>query len=150
MSNKAETIETLIICLRDGKDPDLALQYAHNLTEAEINECFEIAETVIDLYDGKFPIDPLNVGDICIDAFHCSPCIITNINDHSIHVLYFNGKTHKFKKYQEGQFKKLGTNFRDKLHLFMDDCSLMCKCDRELKKGPGYDYSEQKRMEDAE
>ena len=121
MSNKAEAVETLIICLRDGKDPDLALQFAHDLTEDEINECFEIAETVIELYNGKFPVDPLNVGDICIDAFHCSPCIITNINDRTIHVLYFNGKTHKFKRYQEGQFKKLGTNLAQQLHDLIGD-----------------------------
>lgn len=159
MSNAEHVIETLILGMRDGQDPlnivkEVGVQNnLHMMGDIVLDEdeAVRIAcHVVYSLYDGKFPVDPLNVGDICIDAFHCSPCIITNINDHSIHVLYFNGKTHKFKRFQEGQFKKLGTNFKDKLHLFMDDCSLACKCDRELKRGPGYDYPEQKRMEDAE
>lgn len=167
MSNVEHIIERLILGMRDGKSADDILEkdpvykdcyecegtmscWQDSCTGLTKEQAVKIAEHVVELYNGKFPVDHLEVGDICIDAFRCSPCIITNINDHSIHVLYFNGKTHKFKKYQEGQFKKLGMNFKNKLHLFMDDCSLACKCNMELKKGPGYDYPEQKRMEDAE
>lgn len=158
MSNAEHVIETLILGMRDGQNPlDIVKEVCvqnnlHMLGDIVLNEdeAIRIAcHVVYSLYDGKFPVDHLEVGDICIDAFHCNPCIITNVNDRTIHVLYFNGKTHKFKRYQEGQFKKLGMNFKNKLHLFMDDCSLACKCDMELKKGPGYDYPEQKRMEDA-
>lgn len=159
MTNAEHVIETLILGMRDGQDPlDIVkevgvqnnLHMMGNIVLDE-DEAVRIAcHVVYSLYDGKFPVDHLEVGDLCIDAFGCSPCIITNVNDRTIHVLYFNGKTHKFKRYQEGQFKKLGMNFKNKLHLFMDDCSLACKCDMELKKGPGYDYPEQKRMEDAE
>lgn len=153
-------IENLILGMRDGKDPTEFINepnFKQYITDSTMpvmakKDAIELAEHIVELYDGKLPIDHLEVGDICIDAFHCSPCIVTNINDHSIHVLYFNGKTHKFKRYQEGQFKKIGSNlnFKDKLYLLMDDCSLMYKCDMELKRGPGYDYPEQKRRENDE
>ena len=118
MSNAEHIIERLILGMRDGKDPHEIVKEVgvqNNLHMAgdiilDEEEAIRIVCNVVDLYDGKFPVDHLQVGDICIDAFHCSPCIITNINDRSIHVLYFNGKTHKFRKYQESQFKKIDRN----------------------------------------
>lgn len=121
MTNGEHVIETLILGMRDGKDALEVVQEPsvqdnlHLFGDVILNEeeAVRIAcHVVYSLYDGKFPIDPLYVGDICIDAFGCSPCIITNINDRSIHVLYFNGKTHKFKKSQERYFKKLDKNVR--------------------------------------
>lgn len=121
MTNGEHAIETLILGMRDGKN---ALEVAqepsvqdnlHMFGDIILNEeeAIRIAcHVVYSLYDGKFPVDHLEVGDICIDAFQTSPCIITNINDRSIHVLYFNGKTHKFKKSQERYFKKLDKNVR--------------------------------------
>lgn len=109
MSNINTIMEKLILGMRDGEDLDEILkdEVGTDLTRSITKD---LAQHIVELYDGKFPIDRLAVGDICIDAFGCSPCIITNINDRSIHVLYFNGKTHKFRKHQEGQFKKLNRN----------------------------------------
>jgi len=111
-------IENLILGIRDGKDPVEFISepnFKQYITDSTMpimakKDAIELAEHIVELYDGKFPVDHLEVGDICIDAFHCSPCIITNINDRTIHVLYFNGKAHKFRKSQEGQFKKLDRN----------------------------------------
>ena len=127
MTNAEDIIERLILGTRDGKSADDILE-----KDPVYKDCYEcegtmscwqdscagltkeqavkIAEHVVALYDGKFPVDHLESGDICIDAFQTSPCIITNVNDRSIHVLYFNGKTHKFKKSQERYFKKLDKN----------------------------------------
>lgn len=130
MSNAEHVIETLILGMRDGQDPlDIVKEVGvqnnlHMMGDIVLDEdeAVRIACHVIyALYDGKFPIDHLSVGDICIDAFGCSPCIITNINDRSIHVLYFNGKTHKFKKSQERYFKKTGMNFRYQLQTTIDN-----------------------------
>lgn len=119
MTNGEHVIETLVLGMRDGKDPlDIVQEPSvqdnlHLLGDVILNEeeAIRIAcHVVYSLYDGKFPVDHLEVGDICIDAFQTSPCIITNVNDRSIHVLYFNGKTHKFKKSQERYFKKLDKN----------------------------------------
>lgn len=119
MTNGEHAIETIILGMRDGKD---ALEVAqepsvqdnlHMFGDIILNEeeAIRIAcHVVYSLYDGKFPIDHISAGDICIDPFDCNPCIITNINDRSIHVLYFNGKTHKFRISQERQFKKLNEN----------------------------------------
>lgn len=119
MSNAEHVIETLILGMRDGQDPlDIVKEVGvqnnlHMMGDIVLDEdeAVRIAcHVVYSLYDGKFPVDHLSVGDICMDAFGCNPCIITNINDRSIHVLYFNGKTHKFRKSQERQFKKLDKN----------------------------------------
>lgn len=119
MTNGEHVIETLILGMRDGKDAlDIVQEPSiqdnlHMFGDVILNEEEAICiacHVVYSLYDGKFPVDHLAVGDICIDAFQTSPCIITNINDRSIHVLYFNGKTHKFKKSQERYFKKLDKN----------------------------------------
>lgn len=119
MTNGEHVIENLILGMRDGKDPlDIVQEPSvqnnlHLLGDVVLNEdeAIRIAcHVVYSLYDGKFPVDHLDVGDICIDAFQTSPCIITNVNDRSIHVLYFNGKTHKFKRSQERYFKKLNRN----------------------------------------
>jgi len=120
MSNINTIMEKLILGMRDGEDLDEILkdEVGTDLTRSIAKD---LAQHIVDLYDGKFPIDHLSVGDICMDAFGCSPCIITNVNDRSIHVLYFNGKTHKFKKYQEGQFKKLGITFPFQFQTFIDN-----------------------------
>lgn len=120
MSNSFITIlDNLILGMREGRIPEDILQdddMRKEITETRMpvmtqEQAVETAKHIVnDLYDGKFPIDHLAVGDICIDAFGCNPCIITNINERTIHVLYFNGKTHKFRKHQEGQFKKLDKN----------------------------------------
>lgn len=120
MSNYIITIlDNLILGMREGRIPEDILQDDNMKKEISKTRmpvmtqenAVETAKHIVnDLYDGKFPVDHLSVGDICIDAFGCSPCIITNINDRSIHVLYFNGKTHKFKKSQERYFKKLDKN----------------------------------------
>lgn len=149
MSNAEHVIERLILGMRDGQDPlyivkEVGVQNnLHMMGDIVLDEdeAVRIAcHVVYSLYEGKFPVDHLENGDICIDAFGCSPCIITNINDRTIHVLYFNGKTHKFKKSQERQFKKLGPNLKKQLALFMDDCQLFAKSSMEIKKGPGYDF----------
>jgi len=128
MANAEDIIEKLILGMRDGKSTDDILE-----KDPVYKDCYEcegtmscwqdscagltkeqavkIAEHIVELYDGKFPVDHLEVGDICIDAFHCNPCIITNI-DTSIHVIYFNGKTKKFKLSQERYFKKLNRNVK--------------------------------------
>lgn len=142
MTNGEHVIETLILGMRDGKDALEVVQEPsvqdnlHMFGDVILNEgeAVRIAcHVVYSLYEGKFPVDHLEVGDICIDAFQTSPCIITNINDRSIHVLYFNGKTHKFKKSQERYFKKLGPNLKEQLALFMDDCQLFAKSSMEIK-----------------
>lgn len=130
MTNGEHVIETLILGMRDGKDALEVVQEPsvqdnlHMFGDVILNEgeAVRIAcHVVYSLYEGKFPIDHLEFGDICIDAFGCSPCIITNINDRSIHVLYFNGKTHKFKRSQERYFKKTGMNFRYQLQTTIDN-----------------------------
>ena len=130
MANGEDVIEDLILGMRDGKDPldivkEVGIQNKlHMKGDVILNEdeAIRIAYHVVySLYDGKFPVDHLEVGDICIDAFQTSPCIITNVNDRSIHVLYFNGKTHKFKKSQERYFKKTGMNFRYQLQTTIDN-----------------------------
>jgi hypothetical protein len=119
MSNVEHVIETLILGMRDGQDPlDIVKEVGvqnnlHMMGDIILDEdeAVRIACYIVhNLYDGKFPIDHLSVGDICMDAFGCNPCIITNINERTIHVLYFNGKAHKFRKSQEEQFKKLNRN----------------------------------------
>lgn len=115
MANNTELIENLIFQMRDGTNIDDAISEANvqiMLSDPEVSltgeEAAKIAcDVVYNLYDGLFPIDHLSPGDICIDAFRSNPCIITNINERSIHVMYFNGKTHKFKRNQERYFKKL-------------------------------------------
>lgn len=160
MNNSIITIlDNLILGMREGRIPEDILQ--DDNMKKEISKTYmpiltqenavETAKHIVnELYDGKFPIDHLEFGDICIDAFGCSPCIITNINDRSIHVLYFNGKTHKFKRSQERYFKKLGQNMKEQLTLFMDDCDLMYRTNMEMKKRPGYDFPIAAKEEDAE
>lgn len=160
MSNINTIMEKLILGMRDGEDLDEILkdEVGTDLTRSIAKD---LAQHIVELYDGKFPIDHLSVGDICIDAFGCMPCIITNINEKTIHVLYFNGKAYKFRKYQEGQFKKLGPNLKKQLALFMDDCQLFAKTSMEIKspskllsekikKGPGYDFPIATSKEDVE
>lgn len=119
MSNAEHVIERLILGMRDGQDPldivkEVGVQNNLHMTGDIVfneDEAVRIAcHVVYSIYDGKFPIDHLEVGDICIDPFDCNPCIITNINERTIHVIYFNGKTYKFKKSQERYFKKLNRN----------------------------------------
>lgn len=128
MSNGEHVIESLILGMRDGQNPlDIVKEvYVQNNLHMmgdivlDEDEAVRIAcHVVYSLYDGKFPVDHLEVGDICIDAFHCNPCIITNI-DTSIHVLYFNGKTKKFKLSQERYFKKLNRNVKRYLQTLLD------------------------------
>ena len=126
MSNINTIIEKLILGMRDGEDLDEILKDEVG-TDHTRSIAKDLAQHIVDLYDGKFPVDHLFVGDICIDPFGCNPCLITNINERTIHVLYFNGKTFKFRKHQEGQFKKLGPNLKYQLELFMDDCQMFAK-----------------------
>jgi hypothetical protein len=134
MSNINTIIEKLILGMRDGKSADDILEkdpvyqdcyecegtmscWQDSCVGLTKEQAVDLAQHIVDLYDGKFPVDHLSAGDICIDAFHCNPCIITN-RDTSIHVLYFNGKTKKFKLSQERYFKKLNRNvllYLDKL-----------------------------------
>lgn len=119
-----EVLDNLIFGMREGREPEDILQ--DDNMQKEISSTYmpvmsqenavETAKHIVnDLYDGKFPIDKLEVGDICIDPFDCNPCIVTNINDRTIHVIYFNGKTYKFKKSQERYFKKLYNNAKFEL-----------------------------------
>ena len=132
MSNINTIIEKLILGMRDGKDLDEILKDEVG-TDTTRTMAKNLAQHIVDLYDGKFPVDHLSAGDICIDPFGCNPCLITNINERTIHVLYFNGKTFKFRKHQEGQFKKLGPNLKYQLELFMDDCQLFAKSSMGIK-----------------
>ena len=141
MTNAEHVIERLILGMRDGQDPlDIVKEVGvqnnlHMLGDIVLDEdeAIRIAcHVVYSLYDGRFPFEHLENGDICIDPFGCNPCIITNINDRTIHVLYFNGKTYKFRKSQEGRFKKLGPNVKKQLALFMDDCQLFAKSSMEI------------------
>lgn len=117
MSNAKYIINYLIVNMRNGREPDAILkddilvdQFVSDDTSITMQEAVDIATHVVnDLYDGRFPIDHLEVGDICIDAFGMNPCIITQLG-RSIHVMYFTGKTFKFKRSQERFFKKTGRN----------------------------------------
>lgn len=124
-----EVLDNLIFGMREGREPEDILQ--DDNMKKEISSTYmpvmsqenavETAKHIVnDLYDGKFPIDKLEVGDICMDAFGCNPCIITNINDRTIHVIYFNGKTYKFKKSQERYFKRLYNNAKFELDTMIE------------------------------
>lgn len=141
MSNAEHIIEDLILGMRDGRAiediiKDISVQnnlHAEGVGITE-EEAVRIAGHVVySLYDGRFPIDYLEAGDICIDAFHKNLCVITNI-DTSIHVLYENGKTFKFKKYQARMFTKTGRNiYRQVRHLLHQiNSKSFCDFDEEV------------------
>lgn len=147
MSNVEHVIEHLILGMRDGKAIDELLQepsVRENLEDESCgmteDEAVRIACLVVDdLYDGKYPVDHLMPGDLCIDAFGCSPCIITYVGK-NIHVLYFNGKTHKFFGWQEKDFKKLGVNVYSALNDLIDVAA--AKADNE-RFNDGIDFEEE-------
>ena len=129
MDNTKEIIDALILGMREGREPEDIFQDEEVRTKigdtmmpvVTKGEAVRIAHHIVyDLYDGHFPIDHLSVGDVCIDAFGCMPCIITNV-DKSIHVLYFNGKTYKFKRSQERFFKKLDINVSGAFHNMLNN-----------------------------
>ena len=148
MTNAEQIIENLIIGLRDGKGVCDTLEEPETMEllndEENCNlsqeEAIKIAlHVVYDLYDGKFPIDHLMPGDLCIDAFGCRPCIITHVSK-NIHVLYFNGKTHRFFGWQEKDFKKLGVNVYSALNDLLDVA--VAKADNE-RFNDGIDFEEE-------
>lgn len=134
MSNAEHVIETLILCMRDGKtineimdDPSVRLNLDDENCGMTGEEAVRVACMVVyDLYEGKFPIDHLETGDICIDSFGCNPCIITHVGK-SIHALYFSGKTHKFPGTAERYFKKLGVNVCKPLNDLLDTAVVKTK-----------------------
>lgn len=112
----------MILEMRKGRDAndisnDLAIESTldeDGLITVDKNDLIAATRHIIyDLYEGKFPINHLEVGDICYDTIG-NKCIVTNV-DKSIHVLYPNGKTHKFPKYLEEKFKKTGANVKKNL-----------------------------------
>lgn len=112
----------MILEMRKGRDAndisnDLAIESTldeDGLITVDKNDLIAATQHIIyDLYEGKFPINHLEVGDICYDTIG-NKCIVTNV-DKSIHVLYPNGKTHKFPKYLEEKFKKTGANVKKNL-----------------------------------
>lgn len=151
MSNINNIIEKLILGMRDGEDLDEILKNEVG-TDYTRSIAKSLAQHIVDVYDGKFPIDHLSVGDICMDAFGCNPCIITNINERTIHVLYFNGKAHKFRKSQEEQFKKLNRNVLLYLNKLFEIASNKAESSlRSLdQERPGYDFPIATSKEDAE
>ena len=135
MTNAEQIIENLILGLRDGKGVCDTLEEPETieLLNDEENcsltqeEAMRIAiHVVYDLYDGKFPIDHLAPGDICIDSFGLNPCIITHVGN-SIHAMYFSGKTHKFPGTAERYFKKLGVNVCKPLNDLLDTAVVKTK-----------------------
>lgn len=112
----------MILEMRKGRDAndisnDLAIESTldeDGLIIVDKNDLIAVTRHIIyDLYEGKFPINHLEVGDICYDTIG-NKCIVTNV-DKSIHVLYPNGKTHKFPKYLEDNFKKTNANVKKNL-----------------------------------
>ena len=112
----------MILEMRKGRDVndisnDLAIESTldeDGLITVDKNDLIAATRHVIyDLYEGKFPINHLEVGDICYDTIG-NKCIVTNI-DKSIHVLYPNGKTHRFPIYLENQFKKTNISVKKNL-----------------------------------
>lgn len=112
----------MIIEMRNGRDQvdiceDLAIQSAFDYKDTitfNKNDLIDATRHIIyGLYEGRFPINHLEVGDICYDTIG-NKCIVTNV-DKSIHVLYPNGKTHKFPKYLEDNFKKTNANVKKNL-----------------------------------
>ena len=112
----------MILEMRKGRDAndisnDLAIESTldeDGLITVDKNDLIAATRHIIyDLYEGKFPINHLEVGDICYDTIG-NKCIVTNV-DKSIHVLYPNGKTHKFPKYLEEKFKKTNINVKKNL-----------------------------------
>ncbi len=103
MSNAEHLIENLILGMRDGKLAADILEESTNLdmlndayTGITATEAVEIAcHVVYGLYDGKFPNDILFPGDEVIDTAG-NLCVVTCVHSRAVHVLYPNGKTHKF------------------------------------------------------
>ena len=103
MSNAEHLIENLILGMKDGKMPMDILEESGNLMMLEdeftgitSDEAIAIAcHVVYGLYDGKFPKDILAPGDEVIDTAG-NLCVVTCVHSRAVHVLYPNGKTHKF------------------------------------------------------
>lgn len=103
MTNAEHLIENLILGMKDGKRPIDILEEKSNLdmlcdedTGINFDEAIAIAcHVVYGLYDGKFPKDILFPGDEVIDTAG-NLCVVTCVHARAVHVLYPNGKTHKF------------------------------------------------------
>lgn len=103
MSNAEHLIENLILGMKDGRMPMDILEESGNkmmledeFTGITSDEAIAIAcHVVYGLYDGNFPKDVLMPGDEVIDTAG-NLCIVTHIHPRAVHVLYPNGKTHKF------------------------------------------------------
>ena len=103
MSNAEHLIENLILGMRDGRMPMDILEESGNkmmledeFTGITTDEAIAIAGHVVyGLYDGEFPKDIPFPGDEVIDTAG-NLCVVTCVHSRAVHVLYPNGKTHKF------------------------------------------------------
>ena len=122
MTNAEHLIENLILGMRDGRTPKDILEEQSNLdmlydeyTGITADEAIGIAAHVVyGLYDGEFPKDILAPGDEVIDTAG-NLCIVTHVHPRAIHVLYPNGKTHKFPA--TARFRLTGRGYMDFLSL---------------------------------
>lgn len=103
MTNAEHLIENVIFGMKEGK-PALEIiqeeQNQHMLNDENTGitaeEVVAIACHIVwGLYDGQFPDSELTVGEEVLDPLD-TVCVITHTNEKSIHVLYSNGKTHRF------------------------------------------------------
>ena len=103
MSNAEHLIENLILGMKDGRtllsiieEPGNKIMLEDKSTGITSDEAIAIAGHVVyGLYDGEFPKDILTPGDEVIDTAG-NLCIVTHVHPRAVHVLYPNGKTHKF------------------------------------------------------